>query len=123
MTSACGPGSSRGLGRRDCNSPGRTSAMYGTVARMRLKPGSEEKLMADMQQYQSINIPGYISSTVYKLDAGGNEYILAVVFADKDSYDKNSDDPEQDKRFQQMMTWLAAEPQWMDGEIIYNYES
>lgn len=97
--------------------------MYGTVARMRLKPGSEEKLMADMQQYQSINIPGYISSTVYKLDAGGNEYILAVVFADKDSYDKNSDDPEQDKRFQQMMTWLAAEPQWMDGEIIYNYES
>ena len=93
--------------------------MYGTVARMRIKPGAEEKLKAEMQSYQSLNVPGYLSSTVYRLDAGGDEYILAVAFTDKESYEKNADDPEQDKRFQQMMTWLAAEPQWMDGEIIY----
>ena len=33
--------------------------MYGTVARMRIKPGSEAKLMSDMAQYDDLKIPGF----------------------------------------------------------------
>jgi antibiotic biosynthesis monooxygenase (ABM) superfamily enzyme len=93
--------------------------MYGTVARMRLKPGAEDKMKAQFSDMNSLNVPGYISSTFYKLDAGNNEYILAVVFADKESYEKNADDPEQDKRYMEMRALLEADPQWMDGEIVY----
>jgi antibiotic biosynthesis monooxygenase (ABM) superfamily enzyme len=94
--------------------------MYGTVARMRLKPGAEQKLTQIMKSYESLNIPGHVSSTVYRLDAGNNEYILSVVFADKDSYEKNADSPEQDKRYQEMRALLEADPQWMDGEVLYH---
>jgi antibiotic biosynthesis monooxygenase (ABM) superfamily enzyme len=92
--------------------------MYGTVARMRAKPGMESKLLAEFDSFKSMNVPGYVSSTVYRLDSGSNEYIMTVVFADKASYMKNADDPEQDKRYQAMMAALAAEPDWSDGEII-----
>ena len=94
--------------------------MYGTVARMRIKPGMESKLQALAKSYEAVNIPGHVSTTVYRLDAGGDEYILSVVFADKASYEKNADSPEQDKRFQDMRALLAADPQWMDGEIIHH---
>jgi antibiotic biosynthesis monooxygenase (ABM) superfamily enzyme len=87
---------------------------------MRIKSGMESKLQDLTKSYEAIKVPGHISTTVYRLDAGGDEYIMAVVFTDKAAYEKNADSPEQDKRFQQMRELLAADPQWMDGEVIYH---
>ena len=42
--------------------------MYGTVARMRLKPGMEAKLKDDMAQYDQLKIPGFVSTVVYRMD-------------------------------------------------------
>ena len=69
--------------------------MYGTVAKFRVKPGQESKLMQEMGSYDGLNIDGYVGTTVYRLDSGNDEYIMAVVFRDKDSYMKNADSPDQ----------------------------
>ncbi len=92
--------------------------MYGTVARMRLKPGMEAKLKAEMAQYERLGIPGFVSTLVYRMDRDANELYMTVVFKDKASYDANAKDPKQDERFRKMRALLAADPEWHDGEII-----
>jgi len=92
--------------------------MYGTVARMRLKPGMEPKLKDDMAQYDQLKIPGFVSTVVYRMDRDPNEIYMAVVFKDKASYTKNAGDPKQDERYKKMRALLAADPEWHDGEII-----
>ena len=94
--------------------------MYGTVARIRVKPGSDDKLRDLMKAYETLSVPGHKSTVLYRMDGNPNEYYLAVVFADKDSYVKNADSPEQDKRYQEMVALLEGEPEWHDGEIIYS---
>jgi len=92
--------------------------MYGTVARMKIKPGSEAKLKADMAQYDDLKVPGFVSSTVYRMDGDPTEVYMAVVFKDKASYEANARDPKQDERFKTMRASLQADPEWHDGEII-----
>jgi quinol monooxygenase YgiN len=92
--------------------------MYGTVARMRLKPGMETKLKEDMAQYEGLKIPGFVSTMVYRMDRDPNELYMAVAFKDKESYVANARDPKQDERFRKMREFLAADPDWHDGEII-----
>jgi quinol monooxygenase YgiN len=92
--------------------------MYGTVARMRLKPGTEAKLKEDMAQYDNLKIPGFVSTTIYRMDNDPSEVYMAVVFKDKASYVANARDPKQDERFKKMRASLQADPEWHDGEII-----
>ncbi len=93
--------------------------MYGTVARIRIKPGMESKLKELTRSYEGLKIPGHKATYVYRLDSGNDEYIMSVVFEDKAAYTKNANDPAQDARFREMAALLAGEPQWNDGEIIY----
>jgi quinol monooxygenase YgiN len=94
-------------------------AMYGTVARMRVKPGMQAKLEQDMAQYEQLNVPGFVSTTVYRMDRDPNEIYLAVVFEDKKSYHANAADPKQDERYRAMRDLLEADPEWNDGEIVW----
>jgi quinol monooxygenase YgiN len=92
--------------------------MYGTVARMRVKPGMEAKLREDMAQYDRLKIPGFVSTFMYRMDKDPSEFYLAVAFTDKDSYVANAQDPKQDERFRTMRAFLTADPEWHDGEIV-----
>jgi len=92
--------------------------MYGTVARMKLKPGMEEKLKQEMAQYDDLKIAGFVSSAVYRMDSDPSEIYLTVIFKDKASYQANAKDPKQDERFKTMRASLQADPEWHDGEII-----
>ncbi len=94
--------------------------MYGTVAKMTLKPGMEQRMMEETKSYEGLNIPGYVGTVVYKMDNNPNEFFMAVLFQDKESYHKNANDPAQDKRYQAMLEMLAAEPEWHDGEVVYS---
>jgi heme-degrading monooxygenase HmoA len=96
----------------------READMYGTVARMRVKPGSEEQLMQQFREFESLNVPGFVNTYVYRMDAGANEYYMAVVFDSKESYWANARSPEQDARYRQMAALFDGEPEWHDGEIV-----
>ena len=96
--------------------------MYGTVARLKVKPGSEPALQAlsdrmaaeDMQ-----SVRGYLGEVVYRLDSGDGEYLLAVLFTDRAAYEANAQDPRQHSRYQTLRDLLTADPEWHDGEVIH----
>ena len=95
--------------------------MYGTVARLRVKPGAAEKLLQFSRDEASINIPGFVFQYVYQMDQNAREYILVVGFTDKAAYVKNADSPEQNVRYQTFRELLDADPEWHDGEIVDRY--
>ncbi len=93
--------------------------MYGTVARMRLKPGTETQMMELMKEYEGLEVPGYVRSVVYRMDADSNEYYLTVLFDSRESYHANAQSPAQDARYRRMAQLLDGEPEWHDGEVVY----
>jgi quinol monooxygenase YgiN len=94
--------------------------MYGTVARMKAKPGTGE-LLAELGRQLSDDRPaGMVGTWVYQLDADPDEYLLAVAFESREAYKANAASPEQDARYHQMRALLEADPEWHDGEIVYS---
>jgi heme-degrading monooxygenase HmoA len=95
--------------------------MYGTVARMQLKPGMEARLMELDRQDQATGIPGHVGTYVYRLDNEPNVYYLAVAFESKDAYVANANSAEQDARYRKMRELFESDPEWHDGEIVSVY--
>ena len=96
--------------------------MYGTVATLKVKPGSQDALAELNERWwaeRGSKVQGAVSSIIYKTDKDPNEYVLVAVFESKEAYTKNADDPEQDKWFREMASHFAAEPVWNDGEVVF----
>lgn len=94
--------------------------MYGTIARLTIKPGSEEKLRR-LGPEMAPQIPEFVSQHVYRTDADPNELYLAVVFESEQAYRSNANSPEQHQRYEQFWALLEADPEWHDGHIIDVY--
>jgi heme-degrading monooxygenase HmoA len=92
--------------------------VYGTVAKMKLKPGAEAKIMQIMEGGQ-VSRPGHVATYIFRSDQDPNVHIVTTIFESESAYRKFSDSPEQDKRFRQMQELMAAEPEWNDGEVIH----
>jgi heme-degrading monooxygenase HmoA len=97
---------------------GEEVAVYGTIAKMKLKPDAEEKIMAMMEDSDD-DRAGHVATYVFKSDADPNVHFVTTIFESKDAYKKFADSPEQDKRFRQMRELMAADPEWHDGEVIH----
>lgn len=96
--------------------------MYGTVARLKVKPGMEEQLQALATDPVYQQVPGAVAQYVYKLDNSPGEYYLAVLFESKEAYWANATSPEQDARYRRMRDTLAEDPEWHDGEVVFSYQ-
>lgn len=91
--------------------------MYGTVARLKIKPGKEQALMEFGKRAQT-DTPGFVSMNVYKMDADPTELYLVVAFESKEAYHKNAQSPEQAANYAEYRALLDADPEWHGGEII-----
>jgi len=98
---------------------GEEVAVYGTVAKMKLKPGSDENIMKAMEG-TDLGRVGHVATYVFKSDADPNVHFVTTVFESKSAYKKFADSPEQSKRFAQMRELLAADPEWHDGEVVHH---
>lgn len=94
--------------------------MYGTVARYKLKPGTEEKLAEFEAEMRSLNIPGMIAEYTFRMDNNPNEYFECVVFESEATYRALAESPEQDKRYRKLRALLETDPEWHDGEIVFS---
>ena len=92
--------------------------MFGTVARFTVKEGSEDQLVELMRMYETLGIPGYVASTLFRLREGDRQYIMATRFEDEASYRANAESSEQNERFMQMRALLDGDPEWHDGDIV-----
>lgn len=93
--------------------------MYGTVAKIQVKPGAQEAFSRLSEIESGLDIPGMVAQYIFQMDEDPNQLYLIVMFKDKQSYVANAESPEQHERYLEMMHYLAAEPEWHDGEIIY----
>jgi quinol monooxygenase YgiN len=97
--------------------------MYGTIARLRAKPGAHEQLMDVGSQDPVRRVPGFVAQYVYRSDVDPNEYWLAVVFESKEAYRANAASAAQDTSYQRLRAFLADDPEWHDGEIVSAFEA
>ncbi len=93
--------------------------MYGTVARMRIKPGYEQQFEEVSREVGMGTAPGQLAVYVYQMDRDSREFYLAVIFESREAYHANANSPEQHARFMKHMQVMDGEPEWNDGEIIY----
>lgn len=93
--------------------------MYGTVARIRMKPGTEAQINAEMDRFKARRVAGFVTQYIYRMDADPNETYMAVVFASKEAYQANANNPEQNEQYQRLLQLFDGEPEWHDGEVIY----
>jgi quinol monooxygenase YgiN len=100
------------------NNNERGDMMYGTIARLRIKPGMEDAFQAESKRQEERQLPGGIASYVYRMDRNPREFFLVVLFASKEAYVANAQDPRQHEDYLRLMTYLDAEPEWNDGEIV-----
>ena len=95
--------------------------MFGTIARLRVKPGQEQALIDMTQEWERERKPkvkGAGSGYLLRPENRPSEMILVAVFEDRESYYANAADPEQDRWFRRIRELLEADPEWEDGEII-----
>lgn len=90
--------------------------MYGTVARLRLKPGAEEEVRALFAGMTPP--PGQLWRHLYRTDADPQVYYVAVAFESRDAYIANASRPEQRANFLRFSALLEGAPEWHDGEIV-----
>ena len=93
--------------------------MYGTIAKVQLRPGKEAEAIRLLWEFEGDRVPGSVSDYLYRTDDKPNEYYLAVVFESKEAYMANADSPEQDARYRRLAALFASEPEWHDGEIVF----
>jgi quinol monooxygenase YgiN len=97
---------------------GEEVALYGTVAKMKMKAGTDEKVKQLMEE--SRGREGHVATYVFKSDADPNIHFVSTIYESKSAYKKFADSPEQDKRFHQMRELMDADPEWHDGEVIHH---
>ncbi len=92
--------------------------MYGTVARYRIKPGTEAQLLEFDAEMRRLKPRGMIDFFLYRMDRDPQEYCEVVLFDSRESYRALAEDPAQDARYRQFAALLEGEPEWNDGEVV-----
>ncbi|HLB39099.1 MAG TPA: antibiotic biosynthesis monooxygenase [Actinomycetota bacterium] len=91
--------------------------MYGTVAKMRVKPENQETVKKVMDaQMEGAQPAGYLRSLVLSENDSDVQWLF-VVFEDRASYDANASDPAQHERYMEFRALMEADPEWHDGTI------
>lgn len=91
--------------------------MFGTVGRMKVKPGKLDDVL-ELMRNDDREVDGSVAYYIYQLEGKENECIIVVVFRDRESYFANADDPAQDDWYRKLVTLLEAPPTWEDGDIV-----
>lgn len=94
--------------------------MYGTVARIRVRPDRTGDFLQEIARYDELDVAGFVGTHVYQMDADPNEFYMAVLFEDRETYRRNAEDPEQDRRYHAMLDLLVEPPDWHDGEVVWS---
>ena len=97
------------------------SSMYGTIARMRLRPGVEPFFRAQFDALVHEQLKGWVSSTFYQSDTDPLDVWMVVAFDSKESYRANADRPNMDAIYRRMRGCLDADPEWHDGFVMAGY--
>src|SRR5258708_8468620 len=71
--------------------------MFGTIAKMKLKPGAYDKMADQMKGFEERQVKGFLFNVVYRSQSDPNEVWLVVGFEDEATYRANANDPQTDE--------------------------
>ena len=90
--------------------------MYGTIFRMKVKPGQQDHVITLFKERTNQGIKGAIAAYLMIPDNMTNELIGVAIFEDRASYEANSNDPDQHEAYSELRACLLEDPEWTDGE-------
>lgn len=93
--------------------------MYGTVARLKIKPGTFDQFSAVNDEMSEDSSDGAVAVMAFRTNEDPEQLYLVAVFKDEESYYANADRPETNANYEKMAQFFAEDPQWHDGEIVY----
>ena len=94
--------------------------MYGSIFRMKVKPGKTKEVIAVFEKWASERLPsvkGHVAGYVLQPDAKVNELVGVAVFSDEQAYRANAENPEQGDWYQTLRALLTDDPAWEDGKF------
>lgn len=91
--------------------------MFGTVARIRIKPGKEDELARTSAAIVEMNPPGWISSYVLQSKDDPQEKWLVAIFESEQAYYDNASRPETNAQYEKWMEIVEAPPEWHDVHV------
>jgi quinol monooxygenase YgiN len=91
-----------------------------THFKMRAKPGERQHVIDLFERWFRDRRPearGFVRADLSSNINDRDEFMAAACFADKKTYDANSNDPEQTAWFEELRSHLVADPEWFDGTL------
>lgn len=92
--------------------------MYGSIARMKAKPGEREALINFLATAYSPPPPTFVNRYVFQMDNDPDVFYVAAVMESQDAWVQNSHRPEIQALYPQLVALLAEEPTWYDGQVV-----
>ena len=91
--------------------------MWGTIARMRVRPGAEQFLFTQFHSMRNAErMPGWLFTHLFRADTDPREYWMVAMFTDKEAYQRNAESPGQNQVYLLIRSCLEADPEWHDVE-------
>ncbi len=95
--------------------------MYGSMFRMKVKAGQEDKVIELFNTWDETRRPtveGAVDGLLLRPDKESDVLVAVAIFSDKDSYRANADDPAQHEWYLRLRAFLDTDPEWEDGETV-----
>jgi len=96
--------------------------MYGSVFRLRPRPGHEQALIEELIRWRHERYPqavGFVGWVCLAPESRSGEYVNTLVFRSREAYLRNANDPEQDRWYCRLRSHLESDPEWEDGEVLW----
>jgi quinol monooxygenase YgiN len=87
---------------------------------MTARPECRQKVLDHFDKWMRDRRPdaaGFVRVVLCSNVADSNEFMSYAMFADKKTYDENSNDPEQHAWYTELRSFLVADPEWFDGTL------
>jgi len=95
--------------------------MFGSIAKVKLKPGSFEKMFdLTRSNIEGRPVKGRVFNAVFRSQSDPDEIWSVVGFEDEASYRANASNPQTSEVADQLKQLMAAPPEWHDGEIVWD---
>jgi quinol monooxygenase YgiN len=89
--------------------------MWGTIAKMKLKPGAGPFLRAQFHSMRNAErMPGWLFTHLFESDTDPNELWMVAMFTDKEAYRRNAESPGQHQVFLLIRSCLEEDVEWHD---------
>ena len=91
-----------------------------TFFRIKAKPGERDAVIENFNRWSKERRPqvkGFVRSVLASSISDPDEFMAGAMFDTKESYDANSNDPEQGKWYEELRSHLVADPEWFDANV------